>query len=80
VSHETIYMSLFVQPRGALRKELTRIVRPSVRLIDRSDAPARYARRISAFSCTVNADRTIATTSVAHEPSSPVRQGDAFTP
>jgi IS30 family transposase len=27
VSHETIYMSLFVQPRGALRKELTRYLR-----------------------------------------------------
>jgi IS30 family transposase len=27
VSHETIYMPLFVQPRGALRKELTRYLR-----------------------------------------------------
>jgi IS30 family transposase len=27
VSHETIYMSLFVQPRGALRKELGRYLR-----------------------------------------------------
>ena len=27
VSHETIYLSLFVQPRGALRKELTRYLR-----------------------------------------------------
>ncbi len=27
VSHETIYMALFVQPRGALRKELTRYLR-----------------------------------------------------
>jgi len=27
VSHETIYMSLFVQPRGALRKELARYLR-----------------------------------------------------
>jgi IS30 family transposase len=27
VSHETIYMSLFVQPRGALRNELTRYLR-----------------------------------------------------
>ena len=27
VSHETIYMSLFVQPRGVLRKELTRYLR-----------------------------------------------------
>ena len=45
------------------------IVRPSVRLIDRSDAPARYPRQISAFSCTVNADRTITTTPVVHEQS-----------
>ena len=28
VSHETIYLSLFVQSRGALRKELTRYLRP----------------------------------------------------
>jgi IS30 family transposase len=27
VSHETIYMSLFVQSRGSLRKELTRYLR-----------------------------------------------------
>ena len=27
VSHETIYLSLFVQSRGALRKELTRHLR-----------------------------------------------------
>ena len=27
VSHETIYMSLFVKSRGALRKELTRYLR-----------------------------------------------------
>ena len=27
VSHETIYLSLFVQARGALRKELTRFLR-----------------------------------------------------
>jgi IS30 family transposase len=27
VSHETIYLSLFVQPRGALRKQLTRYLR-----------------------------------------------------
>ena len=27
VSHETIYLSLFVQSRGALRKELTRYLR-----------------------------------------------------
>jgi len=27
VSHETIYLSLFVQPRGALRRELTRYLR-----------------------------------------------------
>jgi hypothetical protein len=38
------------------------------------------ARQISAFSGTVNADRTITTTSVAHEQASPVRQGDAFIP
>jgi transposase, IS30 family len=28
VSHETIYLSLYVQTRGALRKELTRYLRP----------------------------------------------------
>ena len=33
VSHETIYLSLFVQTRGALRKELTRYLR-------RAHAPA----------------------------------------
>ncbi len=30
VSHETIYQSLFVQSRGALRKELTRYLRTRV--------------------------------------------------
>ena len=45
------------------------IGRPSVRLIDRSDTPARYPRQISAFSCAVNADRTIITTPVVHEQS-----------
>src|SRR5215207_7415225 len=37
VSHETIYMSLFVQPRGALRKELTRYLR-SRRMVRRQRA------------------------------------------
>jgi IS30 family transposase len=37
VSHETIYMSLFVQPRGALRKELTRYLRTR-RMVRRSRA------------------------------------------
>jgi IS30 family transposase len=37
VSHETIYMSLFVQPRGALRKELTRYLR-SRRMVRRPHA------------------------------------------
>jgi IS30 family transposase len=37
VSHETIYMSLFVQPRGALRKELARYLR-SRRLVRRPRA------------------------------------------
>jgi IS30 family transposase len=37
VSHETIYLSLFVQPRGALRKELTRYLR-SRRMVRRSRA------------------------------------------
>ena len=37
VSHETIYMSLFVQPRGALRKELTRYSR-SRRMVRRPRA------------------------------------------
>ncbi|HEY8868326.1 MAG TPA: hypothetical protein VIM30_02940 [Candidatus Limnocylindrales bacterium] len=45
------------------------IGRPSVRLIDRSDAPVWYPRQIAAFSGTVNADRTIATTPVLHEQS-----------
>jgi hypothetical protein len=45
------------------------IERPSVRLIDRSDAPAWYPRQISAFSCIVNADRTITTIPVVHEQS-----------
>jgi hypothetical protein len=67
-------------PVAATSVRSASIVRPSVRLIDRSDAPARYARQISAFSGTVNADRTITTTSVAHEQASPVRQGDAFIP
>ena len=31
VSHETIYLSLFVQSRGALRKELTRYLRSRTR-------------------------------------------------
>ena len=35
VSHETIYLSLFVQARGALRKELTRYLRSGT-----DDAPA----------------------------------------
>ena len=37
VSHETIYLSLFVQPRGALRKELTRYLRTR-RMVRRSRA------------------------------------------
>jgi IS30 family transposase len=37
VSHETIYLSLFVQPRGALRKELTRYLRTR-RMVRRSHA------------------------------------------
>ena len=37
VSHETIYMSLFVQPRGALRKELGRYLRTR-RMVRRSRA------------------------------------------
>ena len=37
VSHETIYMSLFVQPRGVLRKELTRYLR-SRRMVRRPRA------------------------------------------
>ena len=37
MSHETIYMSLFVQPRGALRKELTRYLRTR-RMVRRSRA------------------------------------------
>jgi len=37
VSHETIYLSLFVQPRGTLRKELTRYLRTR-RMVRRSHA------------------------------------------
>ena len=37
VSHETIYLSLFVQPRGVLRKELTRYLRTR-RMVRRSGA------------------------------------------
>jgi transposase, IS30 family len=37
VSHETIYLSLFVQPRGVLRKELTRYLR-SRRMVRRPRA------------------------------------------
>jgi IS30 family transposase len=37
VSHETIYLSLVVQPRGALRKELTRYLR-SRRMVRRPRA------------------------------------------
>ena len=40
VSHETIYLSLFVQSRGALRKELTRYLRSG-----HSDASATRATR-----------------------------------
>jgi IS30 family transposase len=38
VSHETIYLSLFVQPRGTLRKQLTRYLR-SRRQVGRPRAP-----------------------------------------
>ncbi len=38
VSHETIYLSLFVQPRGTLRKQLTRYLR-SRRKVGRPRAP-----------------------------------------
>ena len=51
VSHETIYLSLFVQSRGALRKELTRYLRPGTRRAGRRaitrherSGPARAAR------------------------------------
>ena len=37
MSHETIYLSLFVQPRGTLRKELTRYLRTR-RMVRRSRA------------------------------------------
>ena len=38
VSHETIYLSLFVQPRGTLRKQLTRYLRTR-RTVGRPRAP-----------------------------------------
>jgi IS30 family transposase len=40
VSHETIYQSLFVQSRGALRKELTRYLRTHDRLGGRPRIPS----------------------------------------
>ena len=43
VSHETIYMSLFVQSRGALRKELTRYLRTR-RMVRRPHAGASHHR------------------------------------
>jgi IS30 family transposase len=39
VSHETIYLSLFVQSRGALRRELTRHPGRGTPLAGRSDTP-----------------------------------------
>ena len=39
VSHETIYLSLFVQSRGALRKELTRYLRRGTRLAGPAATP-----------------------------------------
>ena len=39
MSHETIYLSLFVQPRGTLRKQLTRYLRTR-RKVGRPRAPA----------------------------------------
>ena len=47
VSHETIYQSLFVQSRGALRKELTAYLRSNAPSVAPSPAP----RRRSAASC-----------------------------
>ena len=45
VSHETIYLSLFVQPRGALRKELTRYLRTR-RMVRRAARERRTIRRV----------------------------------
>ena len=45
VSHETIYQSLFVQSRGALRKELTVFLRS--KRVQRSQSPATFSGRIS---------------------------------
>ena len=39
MSHETIYLSLFVQPRGTLRKQLARYLRTR-RTVGRPRAPA----------------------------------------
>ena len=66
-------------PVDATSARSASIERPSARLIERSELPARYPRQISAFSCTVNADRTITTTPIAHKHSQPVRRGGAFT-
>jgi IS30 family transposase len=46
VSHETIYMSLFVQPRGALRKELGRYLRTR-RMVRRPRARGRPMAKAS---------------------------------
>jgi IS30 family transposase len=43
VSHETIYRSLFIQARGALKKELTQYLR-SKRTIRRSPQATRKGR------------------------------------
>jgi transposase, IS30 family len=45
VSHETIYQSLFVQSRGALRKELTGCLRPGRAIRRPGTAPSRSATR-----------------------------------
>ena len=57
VSHETIYQSLFVQSRGALRKELTRYLRTG-HVTRRSAGPPRLQRtarvRSAAWSTSAN--------------------------
>lgn len=65
VSHETIYLSLFVQPRGTLRKELTRFLRtrrmvrrPRAALVATGQGQLRNAINISARPAEV-ADRAV---------------------
>ena len=55
VSHETIYLSLFVQSRGALRKELTRYLRMRRSVRRPGGKPAQHGQsHIPAWSTSAN--------------------------